>query len=99
MKYLPRLPGRSPGGAPPPGDRGRGTRDRPVLLGGALDTLLATPRPDIPRTEAAERMTAAAALARTYPAARIVFTGGSGSLLYGGPTEGELARRFFAGLG
>jgi uncharacterized SAM-binding protein YcdF (DUF218 family) len=83
----------------PPWDPGRGAPDGIVVLGGAFETLLATTRPDIPLNEAAERMTATAALARAYPAARIVFSGGSGSLLYGGPTEGELARRFFAGLG
>lgn len=83
----------------PPWDPGRGTPDGIVVLGGAFETVLAATRPDIPLNDAAERMTVAAALARTYPAARIVFTGGSGSLLYGGPTEGELARRFFAGLG
>ena len=44
-------------------------------------------------------LTASAALARKYPQARLIFTGGIGTLLYGGPTEGELARRFYASLG
>ncbi|HXW25564.1 MAG TPA: YdcF family protein, partial [Xanthobacteraceae bacterium] len=68
-------------------------------LGGAFETLVSTTRSDIPLNEAAERMTASAMLARRYPEARIIFTGGVGSLLYGGPTEGDLARRFYASLG
>jgi uncharacterized SAM-binding protein YcdF (DUF218 family) len=83
----------------PPWDASRRAPTGMVVLGGAFDTLVATTRADIPLNEAAERMTASAALARTYPQARIIFTGGTGSLLYGGPTEGELARRFYASLG
>jgi uncharacterized SAM-binding protein YcdF (DUF218 family) len=83
----------------PPWD-GRGTAPTGiVVLGGAFETVVAATRPDIPLNEAAERMIASAALARRYPEARIVFTGGVGSLIYGGPTEGELARRFYADLG
>lgn len=83
----------------PPWDASRGAPTGIVVLGGAFETLVSTTRADIPLNEAAERMTASAALARTYPHARIIFTGGTGSLLYGGPTEGELARRFYASLG
>jgi uncharacterized SAM-binding protein YcdF (DUF218 family) len=83
----------------PPWDDTRGAPDGIVVLGGAFETIIAATRPDIPLNEAAERMTASAELARRYPQARIVFTGGSGSLMFDGPTEGELARRFYAGLG
>ena len=83
----------------PPWDATRGPPTGIVVLGGAFETVVAAARPDIPLNEAAERMTASAALARRYPEARIFFTGGVGSLIYGGPTEGELARRFYAGLG
>jgi uncharacterized SAM-binding protein YcdF (DUF218 family) len=83
----------------PPWDASRGPPAGIVVLGGAFETVVAATRPDIPLNEAAERMTASAALARRYPEARIVFTGGVGSLVYGGPTEGELARRFYAALG
>ena len=83
----------------PPWDASRGPPTGIVVLGGAFETVVAAARPDIPLNEAAERMTASAALARRYPEARIFFTGGVGSLIYGGPTEGELARRFYAGLG
>jgi len=83
----------------PPWDASRGAPTGIVVLGGAFEPLVSTTRPDIPLNEAAERMTASAALARRYPAARIIFTGGVGSLLYDAPTEGELARRFYVSLG
>jgi uncharacterized SAM-binding protein YcdF (DUF218 family) len=83
----------------PPWDAGRGAPTGIIVLGGALEPLVSTTRPDISLNEAAERMTASAALARVYPAARIVFTGGVGSLMFDAPTEGELARRFYEGLG
>jgi uncharacterized SAM-binding protein YcdF (DUF218 family) len=83
----------------PPWDASRGAPTGIIVLGGAFETLVSTTRPDIPLNDAAERMTVSAALALRYPAARIIFTGGVGSLLYDGPTEGELARRFYASLG
>jgi uncharacterized SAM-binding protein YcdF (DUF218 family) len=83
----------------PAWDESRGAPAGIIVLGGAFDTVVAARRDDIPLTEAAERMTASAALARKYPQARLIFTGGTGTLLYDGPTEGELARRFYASLG
>jgi uncharacterized SAM-binding protein YcdF (DUF218 family) len=83
----------------PAWDESRGAPAGIIVLGGAFDTVVAATRDDIPLTEAAERMTASAALARKYPQARLIFTGGTGTLLYDGPTEGELARRFYASLG
>jgi len=83
----------------PPWDESRGAPQGIVVLGGAFETIVAATRRDIPLNEAAERMTASAELARRYPQARIVFTGGIGSLMFDGPTEGELARRFYDGLG
>jgi uncharacterized SAM-binding protein YcdF (DUF218 family) len=83
----------------PPWDASRGAPAGIVVLGGAFDTVVAATRDDISLTDAAERMTASAALARQYPQARLIFTGGTGTLVYDGPTEGELARRFYASLG
>jgi uncharacterized SAM-binding protein YcdF (DUF218 family) len=48
--------------------------------------------------EAAERMTATVELARRYPDARIIFSGGDGSLVYGG-NESVGALRLFERLG
>ena len=49
--------------------------------------------------EAAERLTAVAELARCYPDARIVFSGGSGALIYDEAAEAPFARRLLEGLG
>ena len=49
--------------------------------------------------EAAERYTEAVALARRLPAARVVFSGGSGRLLTVGEPEATAAGRLFAALG
>jgi uncharacterized SAM-binding protein YcdF (DUF218 family) len=73
--------------------------DGMVVLGGALDSVVAGARGDIALNEAAERMTEVAALARRYPAARIVFSGGTGQLVFQGANESDLARRLFASFG
>lgn len=70
-----------------------------VVLGGSFDTVVAGARQEIVLTEAAERLTEIAELARRWPNARIVFTGGSNALLYGGATEAELAARMFESFG
>ncbi|WP_020184628.1 YdcF family protein [Methylopila sp. 73B] len=70
-----------------------------VVLGGSFDTIVAGSRQDVALTEAAERMTVVAELARRWPQARIVFTGGSGSMLFDGATEADLAERMFVSFG
>jgi uncharacterized SAM-binding protein YcdF (DUF218 family) len=70
-----------------------------VVLGGAVEQNL-TAAHGIPALNgAAERMTEAVALALRHPEARLVFTGGSASVVPGGPTEADTARRLFADLG
>jgi uncharacterized SAM-binding protein YcdF (DUF218 family) len=49
--------------------------------------------------EAAERLTVAADLARRYPDLRIIFTGGSASLIFDDGIEAEFAGRAFESLG
>src|SRR5438270_1359897 len=83
----------------PPWDASRGGPSGIISLGGAFDTLVSAARGEIALNEAAERLTAIAELARRFPRARIVFSGGSGRLLYGGATEAELAARLFESFG
>jgi uncharacterized SAM-binding protein YcdF (DUF218 family) len=70
-----------------------------VVLGGAFDTLVSQARGEVALTDAAERMTIVAALARKYPNARIVFSGGSGRLVFQGALESDLALRLFRSFG
>lgn len=71
-----------------------------LILGGTLDIKVETARPGVTAfNDSAERMTEVARLARTYPTARIVFTGGTGELFPGGLTEAESARRLFTDFG
>ncbi|WP_328805775.1 YdcF family protein [Sabulicella rubraurantiaca] len=70
-----------------------------VILGGAVETKLTEGRGIPSLNGAAERMTETVALARRYPQARIVFSGGSGLAIPGLLTEAEVARRLWESLG
>src|SRR5256714_5121392 len=70
----------------PPWDAARGAPAGIISLGGAFDTVVSPARGEVALNEAAERLTAVAELARRFPNARIVFSGGSGRLIYGGAT-------------
>ncbi|MFC3694231.1 YdcF family protein [Chenggangzhangella methanolivorans] len=70
-----------------------------IVLGGSFDTVVAGARREIALTEAAERLTEIATLARRWPEARIVFSGGSGQIIYDGATEADLAARVFESFG
>src|SRR3954451_21598604 len=83
----------------PAWDVSLGAPDGIVVLGGALDTLVPATRPEAALNEAAERMSAAVDLARRYPAARILFSGGSGQLIFQGELEADVAQRFFDSMG
>ncbi len=80
-------------------DASRGAPTGIISLGGALDTVVSQPRGEVALNEAAERMTVVAELARRYPASRIVFSGGSGRIIYDGVTEASLAARLFESFG
>lgn len=73
--------------------------DGVVVLGGAVETVLTDGRGIPALNGAAERMTEAVALARRFPEARIVFTGGTGTPLPDGLTEAAVARRLWISLG
>jgi uncharacterized SAM-binding protein YcdF (DUF218 family) len=70
-----------------------------VVLGGAIDELASEARGQTILEEGAERLTAAATLARRYPQARILYAGGSASLWPRRSTEAQEARALLVGLG
>src|SRR3954463_7675759 len=83
----------------PPWDESRGAPTGIICLGGAVDTVVSPVRGEVGLNEAAERMTAVAELARRFPQARVVFSGGSGRIIFDGVSEASLAARLFASFG
>lgn len=83
----------------PARDASRGPPVGIVVLGGAIVPEVSAARGSPEMTEAAERMTAAVALARRYPQARVLFSGGNGGLTAGDVTEAQFAGTLFASLG
>jgi len=83
----------------PPWDAARGAPAGIVVLGGAISPDVSVVRGTPALTDAAERLTAVAELARKYPAARIVFSGGNARLLYAEGSEAEFALRLFESFG
>ncbi len=69
------------------------------MLGGALSPDVSHARNTVALNEAAERLTAVAELASRYPDARIIFSGGSGALVYDDRPEAEFALRLLETLG
>ena len=70
-----------------------------VVLGGAIDNLTSRDRGTPTLTSAANRLTSFVILARRYPNARLVFTGGSGDIVQGVSNEAEYARILLDQLG
>ena len=70
-----------------------------IILGGAIDDEISAARGQTALDEGAARLTEAAILARRYPSARIVYTGGSASLLGHDSTEAEEGRSLLVALG
>jgi uncharacterized SAM-binding protein YcdF (DUF218 family) len=69
-----------------------------IVLGGSVDQYLSQSRKQIVLNNGAERLTSFVALARQFPKAKLVFTGGSGRLdqTY---KEADTARDFFTSIG
>ena len=80
-------------------DDSHGAPDGMVVLGGSISPEVSKARRQVALDEAAERITAAVTLARLYPKARIVFSGGNGELIYREGTEAEYAVQLFEDLG
>lgn len=70
-----------------------------ILLGGAIDDLTSQDRQAATLNSAANRITAFVSLARRYPEARLVLTGGSGDLQQGDASEAPWALAELAALG
>lgn len=83
----------------PPWEPSRGVPDGIVLLGGMIAPEVSAARDTVALNEAAERITATAELARRYPNARIVMTGGSGALIFEEGIEAIFAVRQLEALG
>ena len=75
----------------PPWDASRGAPDGIIVLGGALGPGMSEARGTPALDEAAERLTVMAGLARRYPSARIVYSGGSGLLFSREGAEADFA--------
>ncbi len=83
----------------PPWDPARGAPTGIVVLGGAISPDVSAARDEVALNEAAERLTVVADLARRYPSARILFSGGSGALIFDEGSEAEFALRLFESFG
>lgn len=83
----------------PPWDASRGAPDGIIVLGGPIDpdTSAAHHTPVV--RNAADRIIAAAILARRHPNARVVFTGGNNNLIADGANEADYAGEILENLG
>ncbi len=70
-----------------------------IVLGGAIEDLTSEDRGTPSLTSAADRLTTLFILAKQYPAAKLVFTGGSGHLEQGITNEAKFARILLAQMG
>jgi uncharacterized SAM-binding protein YcdF (DUF218 family) len=83
----------------PPWDASHGAPDGIVVLGGAISPDISAARGSPDLNESAERITVVAELARRFPAARIIYSGGNARLLIKQGTEAEVAMRLFESFG
>ncbi len=83
----------------PPWDASKGAPDGIVVLGGPIDPDLSAAHGTPVVSAAADRLIAAAALARRYPNLRIIYTGGSANLISGEAKEADYAAEVFESLG
>ena len=79
----------------PPWDATRGEPEGIIVLGGVIDT--SGPGDEIGLDEAAERLVLVPELARRYPNARVLLSGGTGA--EGGTAEAKFAARLLENLG
>jgi uncharacterized SAM-binding protein YcdF (DUF218 family) len=70
-----------------------------IILGGAIDEALGRTRGQVSLQEGAARLTEAVSLARRYPQARLIYSGGSASPFAGDSTEAHDASKLLTDLG
>lgn len=70
-----------------------------IVLGGALDSARSEARGQIILASDASRLTMGVELARRYPTARLIYSGGTGALLSREPAEALAARELWLSLG
>ncbi|MFB9953122.1 YdcF family protein [Rhizobium puerariae] len=70
-----------------------------IVLGGALDNEINTARGGFELNQAADRFVEAMRLARNHPEARILISGGDGSISGGYEGEAETSERLFSAFG
>ena len=73
--------------------------DAIIVLGGSTLARVSKARGVAELNEAGDRLTDAVVLARLYPAAQIVYSGGVGMMDPGGEAEANTAQRFFIAMG
>lgn len=83
----------------PAWDPARGAPDGIIVLGGSVDTDLSAAHRTPVVSAAADRMLAPAELARRYPNARIVFTGGTANLVATDAKEADYSAPILENLG
>lgn len=82
-----------------PAWQGTSTPDGIIVLGGAINPELSAARNALEIDSSGERLIAMLQLAKRYPAARIVFSGGSGALLADAVAEAPLAGKLIEEFG
>lgn len=83
----------------PPWDAARGTPDGIIVLGASIEADLSVAHNTPVVRSAPDRIIAAAALAKRYPNARVVFSGGSSKLISNDAREADFAGALFESLG
>lgn len=83
----------------PPWDPSHGPPDGIVMIGGVIDPDVSIARGTIALDDAAARLVATVELARRYPKARIVLSGGTDALIFNAAPEAGVALREFETLG
>lgn len=83
----------------PPWNPAHGAPDGIIVLGGALDPALSQKRGSPQLSGQAERVTIVAKLAREYPKARIVYSGGNAALFPHAPAEADYVMPLWTSFG